>query len=104
YPSTQISTTTSLYQDATATTTIPANTWTHLAATYDGTTLKLFTNGAQTATKPITGPLRLDNGLLHIGGSTLWGEHFNGLIDEVRIYNTALTPVQLQTDMNTPVS
>ncbi|GAA3247484.1 LamG-like jellyroll fold domain-containing protein [Nonomuraea helvata] len=29
---------------------------------------------------------------LRIGGSSLWGEYCNGLIDDVRIYNRALTP------------
>ncbi|MFC6375603.1 LamG-like jellyroll fold domain-containing protein, partial [Nonomuraea thailandensis] len=33
----------------------------------------------------------------------LWGEHFNGLIDEVRIYNRALSTTEIQTDMSTPL-
>ena len=33
----------------------------------------------------------------------MWGEYFNGLIDEVRVYNRALSLTEIQTDMNTPV-
>ena len=33
----------------------------------------------------------------------MWGEFFQGRIDEIRIYNRALTQAEIQTDMNTPV-
>ena len=36
---------------------------------------------------------------LRIGGNSVWGEYFTGLIDEVRIYNRALTPSEVQNDM-----
>ena len=39
-----------------------------------------------------------------IGGNTMWGEYFAGLIDEVRIYNRALSAAEIQNDMNTPVA
>ena len=42
-------------------------------------------------------------GDLRIGGNNVWGEFFSGLIDEVRVYNRALSPTEIQTDMNTPV-
>jgi hypothetical protein len=37
-----------------------------------------------------------------IGGNTL-GEYFRGIIDEVRIYSRALSPTEIQDDMNTPI-
>ena len=40
---------------------------------------------------------------LRIGGDSVWGEYFRGLIDEVRVYNRALTGGEIQTDMATPV-
>jgi concanavalin A-like lectin/glucanase superfamily protein len=43
-----------------------------------------------------TGPLR-------IGGNLIWGEYFNGLLDEIRVYNRVLTAGEVVTDMNTPV-
>ncbi len=41
---------------------------------------------------------------MQIGGDNIYGQRFAGLIDDVRIYNNALTAAQIQTDMNTPVS
>jgi len=36
-------------------------------------------------------------------GRTAFGENWNGVLDEVRIYNRALSQTEIQTDMNTPV-
>jgi hypothetical protein len=80
------------------------NTWTHLATTYDGATLRLYVNGVQVGNVAVTGSLTTSTGALRIGGNAIWGEYFSGLIDEVRIYNRALTPQEIQNDMNTPVS
>ena len=41
--------------------------------------------------------------MLKIGGNAVWNEWFNGLIDEVRLYNRALTAAEIQADMTTPV-
>ena len=50
-------------------------------------------NGAiQTTTNP-----------LWIGGNQPYGEYFQGLIDEVRVYNRALTAADIQADMNTSI-
>ena len=83
---------------------LTAHAWTHLATTYDGAMLRLFVNGIQVASQPATGPLVLSTSPLEIGGSLVDGGAFTGLIDEVRIYNTALTAAQIQTDMTTPVT
>ena len=43
-------------------------------------------------------------GRFRIGGNSIWPtEFFNGLVDEVRIYNRALTAAEIQTDMNTSI-
>jgi hypothetical protein len=83
---------------------LAVNTWTHLAATYDGTTLRLYVNGTQVGTQAVAGPLLTSSGVLRLGGNGVWGEFFQGRIDEVRLYNRALTAAQLQTDMITPVA
>ena len=85
------------------TTALAANTWTHLAATYDGATLRLYINGTQVASTARTGNLATSTNALQIGGDSLYGQTFSGMIDEVRIYNVALTQAQIQSDMNTPV-
>ena len=80
--------------------TLPLNTWTHLAGTYDGANLRLYVGGALVATQAATGSIATSTGVLHIGGNLVWGEWFEGLIDEIRIYNRALTQAEIQTDMN----
>jgi hypothetical protein len=82
---------------------IPINTWTHLATTYDGAVQRLYVNGVEVATRAQSGAVRTSDNPLRIGGNSVWGEFFQGRIDEVRIYNRALTPGEIQTDMNAPV-
>ncbi|MFI6505900.1 Ig-like domain-containing protein [Nonomuraea typhae] len=82
---------------------LTVNAWTHVAITYDGSTARVFVNGAQAGETPFTSALDADDGALTIGGNTVWGEFFSGLIDEVRIYNRALDAIQLQADMNKPI-
>jgi len=84
--------------------TAPAvNTWVYLAATYDGATLRLYVNGTEVSSVARTGPLATSTYPLQIGGDGIYGQYFQGTIDEVRVYNVALTPTQIQTDMNTPI-
>ena len=83
---------------------LPAQTWTHLAATYDGATLLLYVNGAQVASRSMTDTLASSTNALQIGGDAAFGQYFNGTIDEVRIYNRALAPAEIQSDMAAPIS
>jgi uncharacterized repeat protein (TIGR01451 family) len=82
---------------------LPLNTWAHLAGTYDGQTLRLYVNGTQVASRPQTGPISATTGALTIGSDPTYGQYFSGRIDEVRVYNAALTQAQIQTDMGTPI-
>ena len=100
-PSVQITANTSV--DTRGTAQLPANTWVHMAGTYDGATLKLYINGALVSSNAASGTLRASTNPLRIGGNLVWGEYFIGQIDDVRIYNGVLTQAQIQTDLNTPV-
>src|SRR3954468_4696149 len=80
----------------------PTSTWQHLAATYDGTTARFYIDGTQVASRTAS----------TVGSSDIWrigaygaspGGFFDGLIDNVRIYNRPLTATELATDMNQPV-
>ena len=80
-----------------------AGQWQHLAATYDGTTARFYIDGAQVASRT--------NG--SVGNSDLWrigayggsaGGFFDGLIDDVRVYDHALSGGEIQDDMDEPVS
>jgi fibronectin type 3 domain-containing protein len=82
----------------------PVNIWTHVALTYDGAALRLYVNGVQAATLAATGAIETNSSPLRIGGNSPYGEYFNGRIDEVRVYNRALSATEIQTDMNTPVA
>jgi chitodextrinase len=90
-------------RDSAGTAQLALNTWTHLATTYDGSSLKLFVNAVQVSSVAVSGSIVSSTGLLKIGGNAIWGEDFAGLIDEVRVYNRALTAAELSTDMNTPI-
>src|SRR6185369_7209285 len=82
---------------------LPVNTWTHLASTFDGTTVRLFVNGVQVASLAQTVPLATTTATLQIGGDAYTGENFAGLIDEVRVYNRALSAAEIQADMGVAV-
>lgn len=82
--------------------TVPLNTWQHLCAVYDGTDSLLYMNGQYMHTKsmpslnttlatPGTAPFGFYIGSI-IGG----GQYFNGKIDDVRIYNNALSATQIR--------
>jgi len=89
---------------ATSPSVIPVNSWTHLAVTYDGASVRLFVNGLLVATKAQTGVIETNGNGVRIGGNVPYGEYFKGLIDEVRVYNRALTAVEIKTDMQTPIA
>ena len=80
---------------------LTANKWTHLAATYDGAYERLYVNGTQVAYKAQTGSMTVSSGALRIGGNSVWSEFFKGRIDEIRVYNRALSAAEIKTDMNT---
>jgi Concanavalin A-like lectin/glucanases superfamily len=82
---------------------LPLNKWTFLTATYDQNTLKLYTNGVLVASASDTTAISTSSNPLSIGGDPIFGQYFEGTIDEVRVYNVALTQSQIQADMNTPV-
>jgi hypothetical protein len=81
---------------------LPLNAWSHVSATYDGTTLRLYLNGSQVATRAIAGPIKTSTGVLRIGGNAIWGEYFVGTIDDVRVYNRALTAAEVVADQSRP--
>jgi hypothetical protein len=83
---------------------LPPDQWTHLAATFDDSTAKLYVNGTLEATQTADDPLRTSSSPLRIGGDAPWGEWFEGTIDDVRIYDRALSAAEIVTDMGTPVT
>jgi hypothetical protein len=82
---------------------LPLNAWTHIAGTYDGVALRLFTNGLLASSRPLSGGVVTSTSPLRFGGNSVWGEYFQGNLDEIRIYNRALSQTEVQMTMNTPV-
>jgi hypothetical protein len=101
-PSGHLYTTGDLFTNGTAA--LPLNTWSHVAMTWDGTTQRLFLNGVQVGTRVVAGTLPNSTGALRFGGNNVWAEWFAGRLDEIRIYDRALTQAELQADMTRPVS
>lgn len=89
---------------APGTTALTRNAWRHLAATFDGTTLRFYVDGVQVGSQPFSGSVAVSSGPLKLGGNAIWGEFFGGRLDDVRVYNRALTAPQIQADMATPVT
>ncbi len=84
---------------------LPANTWTHAAMTFDGSNIRYYENGTLVATAPAAGSMTNGNGPLRIGGTAIWAaEFFAGRIDEVRVYNRALTAAEIVVDRDTAIS
>ena len=77
----------------TSTTTVPLNKWTHVAVRYDGAQMRIFINGtidtATTAATNANTPIATTAPVL-IGGDTS-RHHFHGYMDDVSIYNRALS-------------
>jgi hypothetical protein len=81
---------------------VPARIWTHVAVTYDGSTLSLIINGDTTTTvsPSITwNPAILDNGLL-IGRKYNDTQSFNGSIASLRFYSRALSIDEIRQNIN----
>jgi hypothetical protein len=78
------------------------NTWYHLARTYDGAYLRIYINGAQVATASASGTLDTSSNALIIGKNDLYGTStWNGSMDDVRLYNRALSASDVLTLYNT---
>jgi N-acetylneuraminic acid mutarotase len=66
-------------------------TWHHVAMTYDGSVLSLYVDGALAATTTATGNVLASQAALQIGSFMDSHANLHGEIDEVRIYNRALS-------------
>jgi len=106
------------FKVVTGSTVLQTNTWYHVAGLYDGTYLKVYVNGVLDGTTNVgsvtisytsranCGPIppTLYIGLLHNDYNTAWNytphlfAPFNGIIDEVKLYNRALTLGEIQKD------
>jgi hypothetical protein len=80
-------------------TSLSTNTWQYLVGTFDGRYLRIFINGTQTGVTDLgtsgnTIGYASDNTYIGEYGASLY--HFSGLIDDVRVYNRALSAAEVQ--------
>jgi hypothetical protein len=79
----------------------PVNTWTHIAVTYDGSTIKTYANGVLVHSQPGSGNIGdsdTPENDFRIGSRqcSVCVEYFSGGIDEVRVYSRALSAAEIQ--------
>jgi hypothetical protein len=84
---------------------IPAHQYTHVAATYDGSLglASIYINGVFDTSKSVGSVVSNSIGNLYCGFNPVrngWLAPFNGIIDEVRIWNIARTESEVQSTMN----
>ena len=93
----------SWHEISTPANTVQLNNWHHVAASYDGSAMKIYIDGELAAQSNIV--FTIGNAIsnnLFVGESPGFpGRVFNGKIDEVRIWNVARTQAQIQNTMNT---
>jgi hypothetical protein len=82
---------------------LPLDDWSHLAVTYDGSALRLFVDGSPVSRQGATGAVPRTESPLWIGGNQPFAEHFEGVIDEVRVFDRALDLGEMRDEMATPV-
>jgi hypothetical protein len=89
---------------------LPASTWVHVAGTYDGTALRIYINGALNATKKVSGTTCANTEPLSVGAKNrttppaTTEAYMDGRIDDLRVYNRALTAAEIKTARTTPLS
>ena len=85
---------------------IPRSTWVHLAGTYDGMTEALYVNGELVMPKAVSGHFAPDTTGVILGGNMNGSnvtEQFPGWIDEITLYNRALSPDEIAQLAQAPV-
>jgi hypothetical protein len=84
-------------QSTTVVTTATLNTWFHIAAVKAGNTISLYVNGVQEATKTLgTSFTDTNTANLLLGTNALEGAFLQGQLDEVEIFNRALSALEIQ--------
>jgi hypothetical protein len=75
---------------------VPANVWTHIAATFDGSNVRFYNNGALVSTVPLAGTPGSSTGEMRIGRGN--ADPGNGNIEELRLWTVARTQGQIDSN------
>jgi len=87
------------YLDSTVT--IPYNTWTHVAGTYNGSVLRIVVNGVRAGSLAVSGTTCHNDRPLAVGAKNFPAEglleaFWDGQLDDVRLYRRALTDAEIR--------
>jgi hypothetical protein len=82
---------------------LPRNAWSHLAMTRGASTMRLYVNGVEVASRSVGSTLASSTGPFRIGGTTTASNWFRGRIDEIRFYDRQLSAAQIVADMNAAI-
>ena len=76
---------------------IANNTWFHIVCTYNGSLVKLYVNKVLVGTSGAITLATLSTGICYIGGGTFstQNKHYNGVVDEVAVYNRVLLDAEI---------
>jgi len=86
---------------ATSASTVPLNAWSHVAVSYDGIEVHFYINGVLDRSVTTTGSIFQSGSPLFIGRQgSAGGNYFDGTLDEVRVWNTTRSAVQVRTNLN----
>lgn len=81
-------------------TSVPLNQWTHIALVYDGSIAQLYLNGAASGANTGVHPENFNNPLRFGYAVVQESGNFQGRLDEISLYNTALLPGDIQAIFN----
>jgi len=69
--------------------------WTYVAVSYDGSCIKIFIDGNMDVSVPRSGCIQESDQPLRIGGHVDYNRYFHGIIDDIKIYDRALTDEEI---------
>jgi len=76
------------------------NAWNYIILVYNGSTIKIYLNGAQVSNENASGNIAQTNSNVYIGGESSQNYFFNGRISDIQIYNRALSAAEVQQNFN----
>ncbi|HQU85580.1 MAG TPA: sialidase domain-containing protein, partial [Pyrinomonadaceae bacterium] len=85
-----------VYQNLNPANIVTANVWQHVAATYDGAFMRIYVNGVEVGNRAQTGAIDNVTTPIVIGRNAVNTTVFSGGIDEIGIYNRALSAAEIR--------